>query len=503
MNGKVQGTIICGVIAASLAGVLVFLNATGKEEKKDDNSSAAADTASSASEMEHIFVLDRDSAEIASIKSENEEGGFTLTKPASGKSSWTIEEITSINQNKAKIDDVISKCGNLEASKIAEENAEELAKYGLDEPQASFTVSYNDGSSKTVLVGDVAPDAKYTYIKLADSSTVYMMLGSRLTDLISSANDYADLSLIAKPASDNDWPEYGKETVTRSDWDYKVVFENDPKDIEGMLSSQVISEPIFAYLNITGSSEVTHGMWGLAASSCEFVAPGEEQLTQYGLDEPKCVVSLKGDGYDYTLKIGNEAYDPDTPEGDTPVLLGYYCTIEGVTGCNAVYVIPATSLPWLSFKIEDVISNLMTSNYLVDLAQMSVEFDGKETVYEMTTNGGSNDKDENGKAADVTAVKAGGKDIDIYEYKSLFQFIMTCPTNEICFDEPTGDPQVIIKQTRKDGGEDVIELYKDTARRYIVKLNGKTSFRIQSTWVDTLKTNMESLENGGKISTNY
>ena len=145
----------------------------------------------------------------------------------------------------------------------------------------------------------------------------------------------------------------------------------------------------------------------------------------------------------------------------------------------------------------------MTTNYLVDLAEMSIEFDGEKTVYEMTTNGGSTDTDENGKAADVTAVTVDGKDIDVYEYKSLYQYIMSCPTNEICFDDPEGEAQVVIRETRKDGGEDVIELYKDTARRYVVKLNGKTSFRIQSTWVDNLKTNMENLKNGKKVNDTY
>ncbi|MBQ8965590.1 DUF4340 domain-containing protein [Ruminococcus sp.] len=503
MNGKVQGIVICGVIAASLAGVLVFLNTTGDGSKKDSSSSSSADTASSAGEMEHYVVLDKDAAEISAVTAVNEAGGFTLDRPASGKSSWTIEEITSINQNKVMIEDVIDKCGLLEASKIAEEGASDLGKYGLDEPAASFTVSYLDGSSKTVLVGDTAPDSKYTYIKLEDDDTVYMMLGSRIKYFLESALDFANLSLIAQPVNDSDWPEYGKETITRSDWDYNVVFENDPKDIEGMLSSQVISEPIFAYLNITGSSAVTHGMWGLTAHSCAAAAPDEAQLAEFGLDEPRCVVSLKGDEYDYKLSVGGEAYDPDVAETDTPVLLGYYCTLEGVTGCNAVYVIPEQNLPWVTFKIEDVISNLMTTNYLVDLAEMSIDMGGTKTVYDIETNGGSSDTDENGKAADVQAVTAGGKDIDVYEFKSLYQFIMSCPTNEICFEDPSGEPEVTITETRKDGGEDVIELYKDTARRYVVKLNGKTSFRIQSTWVDSLGTNIESVNNGGKVNDNY
>ena len=503
MNGKVQGIIVCGVIAASLAGVLVFLSVTDKTPKTEESSAASESTASSENEMEHIYVLDRDSADIVSIVAENENGGFTLDKPASGKSSWTVEEISSINQNTSKKDDVISRCGYLEASKIAEENAEDLAKYGLETPKASFTVNYSDGTLKKVLVGDVAPDSKYTYVKVEDESTVYMMLTIRLTDLTCSANDYANLVLIAEPASESEWPEYGKETISRSDWDYDVVFEQDPHENDGMLSSQVISEPIFAYLNITNSTSVTHSMWGLTASKCEAAAPSDEQLAEYGINDPVCTVALKGEDYDYKLTVGKEAYEETEELDAAPAKIGYYCTLSGVPGCNAVYIISDASLPWVTFKIEDVISNLMTSNYLVDLAQMSITADGKETVYEMTTNGGSNDKDENGKAADVQSVKVGGKEIDVYQYKSLYQYIMTCPTNELCFDEPEGDAKVVITQTRKDGKEDVIELYTDTARRYIVKLNGKTSFRIQSTWVDVLLSNMECLEKGEKISTTY
>ena len=500
MNGKVQGIIVCGVIAASLAGMLVFLNATG-DDKKEEGSSVAE--TSSANEMEHYVLLEKESSEISAIKAENEAGGFTLDKPASGKSSWTIEEISSINQNTSLKESVISSCGGMEASRLAEENAENLAKYGLEEPRASFEVSYTDGSSKRMLIGDEAPEARYTYVKLADDGDVYMMLGSKLSNFLCSANAYANLTLIEKPINEADWPDYGKQTITRSDWDYEVVFENDPHDNEGMLSGQVISEPIFAYLNITGSTGVTHGMWGLTASACATVSPTDEQLAEYGITEPRCVVNLKGDEYDYTLTVGSEAYDPTVAETDIPLLTGYYCTIKGVTGFDAVYIIPEYSLPWVTFKIENVISNLMTSNYIVDLAQISIEIDGEPTVYEMTTNGNHDDYDENGKVADIQSVKVNGKDIDVYEYKSLFQFIMTCPTNEVCFDEPAGDPEVIIKQTRKDGLEDTIELYKDTARRYIVKLNGKTSFRIQSTWVDSLKTNMEALENGGKVNDNY
>ena len=56
---------------------------------------------------------------------------------------------------------------------------------------------------------------------------------------------------------------------------------------------------------------------------------------------------------------------------------------------------------------------------------------------------------------------------------------------------------------RKDGKKDVMEIYKDSSRRSVVKLNGETSFRIQSTWVDTFVANMDRLLKGEAVDDNY
>ncbi len=48
-----------------------------------------------------------------------------------------------------------------------------------------------------------------------------------------------------------------------------------------------------------------------------------------------------------------------------------------------------------------------------------------------------------------------------------------------------------------------MEIYKDSSRRSVVKLNGETSFRIQSTWVDTFDANMDRLLKGEAVDDNY
>ena len=494
MNGKVKGTILCGVIAAGLAGTLVFLNSQDKAGTADTVSSEP-ETAQSIAADENILILEKGADDIKSVKVTNENGSYTIKKQ--GKS-YRVEELGELSQDDYMTNGAIDCCGCMDAEKLVEENASDLAKYGLSEPRGIIEVSYTDGSSKKVEIGDVSHDETKTYIKTSDSDTVYLMNTATLTHFLESDAVFADLDLIAKPDEDS-WPEYGKEIITRSDWDYKAVFENDSSDNTGIASAQVITEPIFAYLNITGSTDVTHGMWGLKASDCILPSPDEEQLKEYGFDEPRCVVELSGEGYDYTLTVGDQALDPDIPEGDTPVVLGYYCTLTGTEGHDAVYLIPTESLPWVTFKIEDVLSGLMTANYVVDLSEISVEKNGTKTVYEITSDGSSKDEDP----AEVTKVTLDGKELDVQSFKELFQYIISCPTTELCFDEPSGEPEYIITQKNKDGSTDIIELYKDTARRYIVKLNGKPSFRIPTTWAASLDENMESLKNGGKINENY
>lgn len=498
MNGKIQGIIICTVIAASLAGVMVFLNSTGEGKDKEDPSSKV----SASSEDESVVILEKSSDDIKEISVENSYCSFKLYSPASGKSVWEIAELSGINQNSTMKNSMISNCGGLEAKKLVEKNAGDMAKYGLDKPTATFKIAYKDGTETAVDVGTEAPNERYSYVRIQGSSDVYMVLGSKLSYFTGPFTDFAALTLIDKP-SESDWPEYGVETVTRKDWDYEVMFENDPKNIEGMLSSQVISSPIFSYLNITGSSAVTHGMWGLTASGCTVLHPEGEDLAEYGISDPFATVSLKGEGYDYLLKIGNEVYEKDENGEDTGSPTGYYCYLEGAKGVDAIYTVSLDNLPWATFRIEDVISSVMTSNYIVDLSEISIDHNGEKTVYEIESNGSSSNTNEDGSAAEVTKVTCGGKDIDVENFKSLYQYILTCPTGEICFEEPEGSCELTIVQQRSDGGSDILEFYKDTSRRYIVKLNGKPSFRIQSTWIDTLMKNAENVQKGIAVDENF
>ncbi|MBR1738827.1 MAG: DUF4340 domain-containing protein [Ruminococcus sp.] len=505
MNGKLVGIIVCVVVLLSLGGVMLFLKKTApKDGQESSQVQEEHDHDHDDEEEASIIVLGRESEEISSVHVVNGSGEFDVTRTidTSGTPDITVPQLSGISQNSVTKNGMFTIAGMLEAYKLVEEDAPEVAKYGLEEPAAQFTVTYNDGEERTLYIGDEVPNnERYMYVRLADEKNVYMMLASKMSYFLDPVTAYVNLALISEPDNDN-WPEYGKEVITRSDWDYEVTFENDPNNVEGMISSQVISSPIFAYLNITGSTDVTHGMWGLAAEECVEVKPDEETLAGYGLDEPRCTVSLKGEGYDYLLKVGDQLFS-EAGENEVAELLGYYCTVEGIDGRDCVYLVSESNLPWVTFKIEDVITTIMLPNYLVDLDTIDIEANGEVSTFEITSNGTSKELNEDGSAAAVTSVKYEGRELAVDNFKTFYQFVMTCPTDELCFDEPEGDYVVKVTEHQKDGGTMSIELYKDTARRYIVKLNGKASYRIPSTWADTLLEDLENVKVDGAIKDSY
>lgn len=501
MNGKVQGIIIGGVAVACLAGVMVFLQHT--EFPSTDSSSAESSTAT-ASEDESVVILEKTSDEIKSVYVNNSYGEYTLEKPASGKSNWTIDTLELINQNTSLEDSMRTNLGEMEAKKLVEKDVSDMSKYGLEEPSGYFTVTYDDDSQVTVYIGDEAPNGSSNYVRLNDENKVYLVQTTRLTYFTDPDTAYVSTSLIATP-SDDEWPDYGTETVSRQDLDYDMVFETDPYENNGMVSAQVMTEPIFSYLNVTNSSDVTHGMWGLSATSCEVANPTDDDFAKYGLDDPFCTVSLKGAEYDYLLKIGDAIHYSDESSNETDAVTGYYCYLTGVSGVDCIFVISADSLPWATVQASDVVMSLMTSNYIYDLDEIDVEYDGEKSVYAITSNGTSDESTtDSGDSIDVTGVTLGGDDIDVDTFKSYYQYIMGCPTSEIYFTDPEEtEPYLTISLMRKDGGSDVMEYYKETSRRTIVKLNGKTSFRIQSSWVDTFLENMQNVKDAKEIVTTY
>ncbi len=497
MNSKLKGIIVCGVVVLCLGGTLAILELTGAagndSSSADDSSRASLSTSS---EDESVQLVNKEPSDIVKITAVNEHGGYTYVgESEAGKETAYIEELKGLTLNANMISDLSEDIAQLKAYKLVEEGAQDLSKYGLSEPAAQFTVEYADGTEQTFCIGDTAPQNRYKYFCEKDSADVYMVLASSVANYAEAKESFVNTTLLAQP-QDSEMPEYGRLTVSRTDIDYDISFITDPYNYENMPSALVMDEPIFAYLNVDLASDVTYGMYGLTAMSAEVVFPTEDDMKEYGLDKPMTTVNFKGEGYDYTLTIGNEYHETDEDGKEQTAVSAYYCYFTGVDGKDCIWKVDASSLQWTTFLPGDVITSMMTWNMITTVN--SVNISGDVTAdFELTTA-----TDEEGDE-DVAKVTLDGKEVSVDDFKSYYQYILTCPTSDVCFKQPEGEPYLTMEIKCDDGKTDKLEFYKETERRTIVMLNEITPYRIQSSWVDRMLKNVEAVRNGEKIVDTY
>lgn len=494
MNSKLKGLIVSGVFVVCLAVVAIVLLAGSKDDDKKPSKDKDSTSSSQNNEVlnkKETPLVDYDKTQVKKIVVENEFGTLNFIQNKSGGEIWTVEEIKDIEQNTTLTTAAANIASSLSYLDKVEDNASDLSKYGLVNPVSTFTVSYADmdQTEKTFLIGNESPKSGYYYLCEKGQNAVYTVNGTGLRYFMSKPEFFVDLTLLDTPENQKYWPEIVDLAVKRSEWDYEVKFKT-VDESQSVVSTQIMYEPITMSLNITNSMDVTHGMWGLAGEEAIVAFPTEEDFAEYGLDTPHAVVTLEIDTGDiYVLKIGKAIYYLDESGNETSNVAGYYAYIEGVEGKDVIYSVPVAKLPWATFKPEDVMTTLMTSNYIYDVDTIFVKENSNTYEFDLI---GEGDK----APSEVTM---NGEKVDVELFRNLYQYIITCPTNEIYWQETVKDVYLSIEINLKDGGKDKLEFVKDTDRRTVVFLNDRPQFLIARTWTDLFVENLTHLKNGEEI----
>ncbi len=481
MSKSTKNLLVIGIFVVSMVLVLLLLVVTAPKEKEEE---AVVDNT--------IALVSYERDNIDSFKITNESGEYTVRQTAK---SWKVDELDGLDLSTT----VLGAAGNCITSvtgqQLVEENAADLNKYGLgeDDYKSRVDVKLKDGTTYTVYYGIDTPDGEHIYVRMGDSSDVYTALATSSRYFLYIKEDYISLSILPELTTDNRAPTIDLLTITRKDLDYDIIFEDDTKnyatDDISMASSQVMISPVYAYLDITNSNDIIYGLWGLSAVQAEVAFPTDEDMAEYGLDDPFCSVVLNAELQDYILYIGNvAAYELDENGNNTTTPAYFYGYFEGK---DTIYLFSAADLPWASFMPVDVLSTMMTSNYIYTLDYVDVEFhtdadykyyfDIEASVEETTLSGTLNDKV-----------------FDPEAFKILYQFMLKCPIDELCLEDPADDAKLLarIDFRRDDGNGDVLEFYDDTTNRVIIKLNGTTSFSQPKSYLDVLLKNIQLFEGG-------
>ena len=312
--------------------------------------------------------------------------GLTLTNSAGTLSftkdggTWQYDGDTAFPADQGAVEDLAEQVGALAAIRVIDD-PEDLSAYGLDEPALQASVTAGDGSTATLLLGDVS--SSYCYAKLADSDTVYTVSPTLSEDL--EVLELLDLAEIP------DFPDLGTDTISSLTWESGgttltlTKTETETADTgsgdssaDGSSSSESAEETEPAWdVNGTAIPSDNSTFTSLMAqlSSLTFDAccdyKGEaDTLAACGLDDPVGVLTVTyGEGETFTLTLG--ALDGT---GDA-----YYAQLSGDP---AVYLLSRDPVSTLTSLTPEALT-------AADQEETEAETDGTEAAADPNTSTGS------------------------------------------------------------------------------------------------------------------
>jgi hypothetical protein len=180
---KPRGLLAAVIVLAALGGALWWSN----RKQKADAAKPVADTTTK------ILSIPEDQIKEVTIKKTGAET-TVLRKGDDGK--WQLAEPKPLRADQDTAKSLISSLGTLNADKVVEDKAADLAPYGLTAPTLDVTVLKKDGKSQDFLVGDDTPTGGGAYAKLAGDAHVYTIASYVKTGIDKTPNDLRDKRLL-------------------------------------------------------------------------------------------------------------------------------------------------------------------------------------------------------------------------------------------------------------------------------------------------------------------
>lgn len=164
------------VALAVFAGLLAFaLYGPRPEEKAADASLAAT-----------VMSFDRESLTELSVRGKDQT--VRLRRDAAGQ--WALLEPRALPADQSRMTNLGYTLSSLDAQRKVADRAQQPADFGLEQPEYTVELGFQDGTRRTLLVGARAPVGSARYVKDAAAEPVYLVSDQTLEDLLGKPVDF-------------------------------------------------------------------------------------------------------------------------------------------------------------------------------------------------------------------------------------------------------------------------------------------------------------------------
>lgn len=184
---KLRDLTIATVVLAALMGALYWSN--HHKAKEEEGVKASADASPK--------ILSLNQADIVAVRIDRkDQPELNLTRSQSG--GWQITAPEPLPADQDSVSSMLATLSSLNSDRLLEEQAGDLAGYGLASPALSVDVTLKDNKTQKLRVGDQTPAGNSYYAMLAGNPRLFTLAGYNKTSLDKTANDLRDKRLLTE-----------------------------------------------------------------------------------------------------------------------------------------------------------------------------------------------------------------------------------------------------------------------------------------------------------------
>lgn len=459
---KKRNIIILVAVFVLLLGCYIYMKVKPAGEDKADSE-------------QKIELAVFDSKKIKKMVIESHDGSMELDRNGE---SWKLKSNPEISLDQSSVDDIATSFANLYAEKVLDENPEELGQYGLDSGKVTATATLDDGSEKTIYVGDEVPGGSSYYMMVKDDPKLYLIASADGRHFRYTVADIRNKTIFS---AGTDTVNYIK--VKLSDGrtvEMKKVESGSAEEKEYPKDSWILLKPYSQTYSMdeSGINDMINNLADLKING--FVNDNPDSYSEYGLDKPSLDVTANAGGNTIHLLFGKKSDDSDI-----------YVMVDG---SKPVYKI--SSWVYDSFNKEpfDLVNKTPGMVNIDDVDRIVIEENGREYTAELKREKKPAEK-EGEEEQVITTYSINGKDIKEEEFKSFYEKLIALKAEAENDRTIQGQPDVKVTFTLNEGEKKQIIIsycpYNDDF--YGMFVNGKADFLISKEQVRKMLEELHKL----------
>lgn len=500
MSKNVKRIVIAGIVAVVILLAFVMLKYVFPEPEPPASELEVSPTPTTAPVY---YVIQEEGSNVKQFHCTYPDGStFTIDITAledGGYEYTATPDDTFFGYNTSKFRSMMYTMTSLTATAKVEEDPEDLSIYGLDDPDYELKMTFLDGSTLTLMVGDETPILGHYYV-ITDRDNVVYTIGSYISTLIMRRPiEFRNIDTFPKYEAEEIYTNINHFILTRRDGTEVEIWLDEELNMEGNKSSSVymMTSPV---VTSCAAEQVEELLDNLATINYTSVVGdiGGDQLADYGLDQPARLNLYDRLGNNLDIVIGTDF------GGSCYAVIGrqYDAYMAGELDYLTVHVYTMTNFEWTDLVYMDLAIRAIWIINIHDVESIVYDLDGE--VFDMEL---YRYDDVTGSGVDVvrTCSYINGKDIHETNTKRIFSRTLnfrevdTIPEGTVYADEYSYSVTVNLL----DGSVQTMTFHKVNERQFAAVVNGKAEYYVYKQNLDTLLLAMERAMDDREVSLVY